>query len=83
MQVWNFSTGACLKELAAVSNQEITSIICLTVGLLGSPCLPLMLAAHHHHHQIWTGRVAFTESCTSILWQVYSAERQHVGAPSK
>lgn len=31
MQVWNFSTGACLKELAAVSSQEITAIICLTV----------------------------------------------------
>lgn len=49
MQIWNFSTGACLKELAAVSNQEITAIICLTVsclllpGLLCACCLLILV----------------------------------------
>ena len=31
LQIWNFSSGECLKELASVSNQEITGIICLSV----------------------------------------------------
>ena len=33
MQIWNFSSGECLKELEGISNQEITGIICLQVGL--------------------------------------------------
>ncbi len=32
MQIWNFSSGECLKELQAISNQEITGIICLSVS---------------------------------------------------
>ena len=30
-QIWNFSSGECLKELEGISNQEITGIICLQV----------------------------------------------------
>lgn len=33
MQIWNFSSGECLKELEGISNQEITGIICLQVRL--------------------------------------------------
>ncbi|KAA6426925.1 MAG: hypothetical protein FRX49_03249 [Trebouxia sp. A1-2] len=30
VKIWNFSSGECLKELQAISNQEITGIICLS-----------------------------------------------------
>ena len=47
MQIWNFSSGECLKELEGISNQEITGIICLQVRLgcccLCEPAVPLAL----------------------------------------
>ncbi|KAL0019122.1 hypothetical protein WJX79_001934 [Trebouxia sp. C0005] len=33
VKIWNFSSGECLKELQAISNQEITGIICLSTML--------------------------------------------------
>lgn len=42
MQIWNFSSGECLKELEGISNQEITGIICLQVGLAAAVSVSLL-----------------------------------------